>query len=267
MRGADESGRERPGVSSKNRALSIVVPAFNEERRLPRLLASLDEQAEAACTAAGFELLEVVVVDDGSTDTTAELLRTTSVLRGRLHLLQLPVNQGKGAAVRAGVLAARGEFALLTDVDLSAPLEELTKLGRAVDGGADVAIGSRGLSTSTIVRRQPLYREQLGKMFNRILRLLTGLPYRDTQCGFKLFRLSTTRVLFERQRVRGFAFDAELCVLARAEGLSVVEVPVTWAHDPDTRVGLFRGSLQMGFDLARIAVTARRGRHSTTSGS
>lgn len=203
-------------------------------------------------------LREVIVVDDGSRDTTPELLRAHDGLDGRLRVITLPRNRGKGAAVRAGMLAALGSRALLTDVDLSTPLDDLALLATALDAGADVAIGSRALPDSRVLVHQPAHRERMGKGFNVLLRLLTGLPIRDSQCGFKLFRLETARVLFERQRIDGFAFDAELCVLARGLGLQLTEVPVRWENDPRTHVHLVRSSGRMALDLLRIAWTARR---------
>jgi dolichyl-phosphate beta-glucosyltransferase len=242
---------------SRSRALSIVVPAYNEERRLPALLELLGRDAHRIAAAAGFRLHEVIVVDDGSTDGTAALLARDEDRRD-LRIIRFPQNRGKGAAVRAGMLAATGSFALLTDVDMSTPLDDLPRLSGALDGGVDVAIGSRSLPASTILVRQPPYRELAGKTFNWLLRLATGLPFRDTQCGFKLFRLETARMLFERQTVEGFAFDAELCVIAQKLGLRVVECPVRWTNNPETRVTLVSSSAGMALDLVRIAWVARR---------
>jgi dolichyl-phosphate beta-glucosyltransferase len=182
-------------------------------------------------------------------------------LDGRLRVIHLPRNQGKGAAVREGMLAAGSAFGLVTDVDLSTPLEDLQILATDAGAGIDVAIASRALPGSRVLVRQPAYRELMGKAFNLALRLLTRLPFRDTQCGFKLFRLATTRVLFERQRVRGFAYDAEICVLARQQGLRVAEVPVRWTNHPDTRVRLIGSSARMAFDLLRIGWIARWSGH------
>jgi dolichyl-phosphate beta-glucosyltransferase len=239
--------------------LSIVVPVWNEERRLPICLQRLGEEADAAAAGAGLKLSSVLVVDDGSTDRTPAVLEAFDGLPGRFRFLRFDRdNRGKGAAVRAGMLAAEADFALMSDVDLSTPLDELTRLTEAIaSGAADVAIGSRGLHDSNVLVHQPWYRERAGKTFNVMIRVVTRLPWRDTQCGFKLFRLATARRLFELQRVEGFAFDVELLVLARGLGLRVSEVPVRWINDPDTHVGLFTSSAQMAFDTLRIAYRSR----------
>ncbi|HUG64305.1 MAG TPA: dolichyl-phosphate beta-glucosyltransferase [Gaiellaceae bacterium] len=240
------------------RSLCIVVPVYNEERRLPVLLRSLHQDADDVAGRAGLVLAEVIVVDDGSTDGTADLLAAADDLGGRFSFERFPENRGKGAAVRAGMLRATSDVALMTDVDLSTPLEELVGLAAEVERGVDVCIASRALRGSEIVVRQPLHRELMGKAFNVIVRTLTRIPWKDTQCGFKLFRLSSSRRLFELQRVDGFAFDMELLVLARRLDLRVAEVPVRWIDNPDTRVGLVTSSAMMAFDALRIAVGARR---------
>jgi dolichyl-phosphate beta-glucosyltransferase len=239
-------------------SLSIVVPAFNEARRLPALFEGLDADADRAAQAADLSVLEVIVVDDGSTDETPSLLAERERTDPRLRVIRYEPNRGKGAAVRRGALEAAGDFVLVTDVDLSTPLADVVGLSSALRGGSDVAIGSRGLPTSRIGVHQPFHRELMGKTFNGLLRLLTGLPYRDTQCGFKLFRLEAARILFEVQRIDGFAFDAELCLNARRLGMRVSEVPVAWYDQRDTKVKLLRSSLQMGLDLLRIVLLARR---------
>jgi len=239
-------------------ALSVVVPAYNEERRLPALLEALDRDFDALLRPTTMRLAEVVVVDDGSTDETASVVERFDGLAGRLKLIRLPRNRGKGAAVRAGALAATGERVLMSDADMSTPLEDAAPLSRALDGGADIAIGSRALDDSQVLVHQLRIRELMGKGFNVMLRVATGIPWRDTQCGFKLLRLETTRVLFEAQRIEGFAFDAEVCVNARRAGLTVVEVPVRWSNDPDTRVKLGASSSRMALDALRLAATARR---------
>jgi glycosyltransferase involved in cell wall biosynthesis len=239
--------------------VSIVVPVWNEERRLPRALERLAAEADEAAAAAGLELTEVLVVDDGSTDGTPSILEAFDGLEGRFRYLRFGGdNRGKGAAVRDGMLAVDSDFALMSDVDLSTPLDELAKLAGAMNSGVDVAIGSRGLSGSNVLVHQPWYRERAGKTFNLLIRLVTRLPWRDTQCGFKLFRLASARRLFELQQVDGFAFDVELLVIARKLGLQVREVPVRWVNDPDTHVSFVSSSLRMAFDTLRIAYRWRR---------
>jgi dolichyl-phosphate beta-glucosyltransferase len=238
--------------------LSIVVPVFNEERRLPALLASVLDDGDAVVSRTGLQLLELIVVDDGSTDETPSFLAEHAGADARLRVLTLARNRGKGAAVRAGALAAAGELMLVADVDLSTPLADLERLVAELGLNADLAIGSRALPASRVLVHQPAYRELMGKTFNVLFRLLTRLPWRDTQCGFKLFRRDTTRPLFELQRVERFAFDAELCVNADRLGLRVVEVPVTWRNNPDTHVTLVGSSLRMALDLVGIAWRRRR---------
>jgi glycosyltransferase involved in cell wall biosynthesis len=241
----------------QRQTLTIVVPAFDEERRLPALLAAIEAGADDAAASAGLRLAEVIVVDDGSTDATPALLGAFGGLPGRFRTLRLDRHRGKGAAVKAGLLEARGDIALMTDVDLSAPLGELPALADALRNGADLVLGSRALPASRIVRRQRWSRQTMGKGFNVALRLLTRLPFRDTQCGFKLVRVATMRPVVAALEIEGFAFDAELCVRARRAGLRVVEVPVEWANDPESHVGA-GGAARMGVDLLRLAWWSRR---------
>ena len=246
------------GMRMRGGTLSIVVPVFNEERRLPALLDHLNAEADATLLPAQLKLLEVIVVDDGSDDLTHAVLDTSAHLAGRLRTIRLPAHLGKGAAVKAGAQAAAGDRILMTDVDLSTPLEEVMRLSAELDRGVDFAMGSRSLPDSNVVVHQPAHRELAGKTFNLLFRLLSGLTWRDTQCGFKLFRRDTTRELFELQRIDGFAYDAELCVNADRLGLRVSEVPVRWANNADTRVTLFGSSVRMALDLVRIAWRGRR---------
>jgi dolichyl-phosphate beta-glucosyltransferase len=240
------------------RALSVVVPAYNEERRLPALLELFDGPAPGLLAEAGLHLQELIVVDDGSNDGTSDLLAAQVGSAHSLRVIRFETNRGKGAAVQAGMLAAEAPFALMTDVDVATPLEETMKLLAALDRGSDVAIGSRALPASTITIRQPLHRELMGRTFNRMLRISTGLPFRDTQCGFKLFRLERARRLFELQRIAGFAYDAELLVLARRLSIPVAEIPVRWSDDTRTTVSLLHAPSSMARDLVRIAWLARQ---------
>lgn len=241
-----------------SKTLTVVVPAFNEERRVRALLVELTERGDGVCSSAGFELVEIIVVDDGSTDRTAELLAGARTVDSRLRMLSTTSHRGKGAAVKDGVMAAAGECVLMTDVDLSTPLDELESLAASLDRGAQIAMGSRSVAGARVIRHQPRHRELMGKTFNVLLRTATGVPWRDTQCGFKLFDRAAALPLFELQRVDGFAFDAELCVNARRLGIRVDEVPVRWTDNPDTRVPLFGSSLRMLVDLVQIAWRARR---------
>ena len=234
--------------------LSLLIPAYNEEERLartlPLILDYLDERGIAA---------EVLVADDGSTDRTARLAgELLGADRGRV--LSRPDNRGKGDAVRRGVLAAAGRWVLLTDADLSTPIEEHGKLEAvARDYDTDVVIGSRGLPDSRIELHQSTLRESMGKTFNLLVRSLTGLPFADTQCGFKLMDRQRVRPLFERMVVDGFAFDVELLFLCMRLGLQVREVPVVWRNDPRSTVGLLGAPPRMLLDILRVRWRFRRG--------
>jgi dolichyl-phosphate beta-glucosyltransferase len=240
------------------RTLSLVVPVYNESERLSILFDVLETEAEREARAAGLELTEVVVVDDGSTDDTAALVKTRAAGDARVRLISFEQNRGKGAAVRAGVLSVKSDLALVSDVDGSTPMSELGSLVAAVREGNDLAIGSRDLPGSNVIVHQPAHRELMGKTFNILFRVLTGLRIHDTQCGFKLFRLPRTRILFELQRIDGFAFDAELCINASRLGLQLAEVPVAWIDNRDTKVRLLGSSLRMAADLFRAAWLAHR---------
>jgi glycosyltransferase involved in cell wall biosynthesis len=206
---------------------------------------------------AGLELLEIVIVDDGSHDSTPELLRAAAA-RDHLvaPLLRGGHNEGKGAALAAGIRVARGELTLLSDVDLSTPLEDVGKLHARMREGADVAIGSRDVPGSNVAA--PEYRKHIGRVFNAMVRRLTRLPFKDTQCGFKLMPTATARRLTEGQLVKGFAFDVELLMRARALGLTVAEVPVTYLHDDDSKVNPLLASPRMAFDVLKLALRLRR---------
>jgi glycosyltransferase involved in cell wall biosynthesis len=197
-------------------------------------------------------------VDDGSTDGTVATLSEYPCIR----LVRNDRNRGKGFTVRHGVLEARGEFVLFTDADLSTPIEELSKLLSALQAsGADAAVGSRALKRELIGIHQPLFRDLGGRFFNLLVRAFTGLSLHDTQCGFKLFRRSTTRTAFEHLRIEGFGFDPELLYLIETTGGKVVEVPVRWNDDPATKVRFLRDSTRMVFDLVAIRWRACTGKY------
>lgn len=226
--------------------LSIVIPAFNEEERLPASLGAVSAYLAARPSA---PRVEVLVVDDGSSDATASRAEDAGRRYGLdLRVLRLPKNRGKGFAVRTGCLEAAGRLILVSDADFSTPIYEWEKLASA---NAPVAIGSRAVDESLVKERQSLGRRTMGKLFNRIARLLLVPGIRDTQCGFKLFTRESARAIFGRARVDRFAFDVETLVLARGLGYPIAEVPVLWFNSPDSRVTLFGGA-QAYWDLLRI---------------
>jgi glycosyltransferase involved in cell wall biosynthesis len=233
--------------------LGIVVPAYNEARRIRGTLERLCHFKERRPYT-----IELMVVDDGSTDHTVE---TVSEFPG-IRLVRNDRNHGKGFTVRHGVLEARGEFVLFTDADLSTPIEEVEKLLSVLQSsGADAAVGSRALERELIGIHQPWLRETAGRFFNLLVRVFTGLRLHDTQCGFKLFRRSSTRRAFEMMRVEGFGFDPELLFLIARQGGRVVEVPVRWDDNPATKIRLFRDSVRMFLDLLAIRWRALTGKY------
>jgi glycosyltransferase involved in cell wall biosynthesis len=235
--------------------LSIIIPSFNEELRLPATLEKI-----ARYIARERRSTEVIVVDDGSTDRTAEVAESFRGRFSQLRVLANGANRGKGYSVRHGSLEARGEMILFTDADLSAPIEEAGKLLAALKDH-DVAIGSRAMDRRLIAVRESAFREFAGIIFNKIVRIVLWLPFVDTQCGFKAFRRERCRVIFEQQTIERFGFDPELLYLARHHGLSTVEVPVRWAHSPATKVSMMRDSVQMFLDVVIIRGNALRGRY------
>lgn len=232
--------------------LSVVIPFFNENRRLektlPLLLSFIDRLPFAS---------EILLVDDGSTDRSLEVV--THLLKGRSYaLLRNAGNQGKGSAVRQGMLAAQGKFILFSDADLSTPLEEVLRFLPILEREADLVIGSRALRSSRVEIHQARPRELMGKFFNRIARLLSFRDIQDSQCGFKCFRRGAARDLFSRQKLDGFAFDAEILFLAQRLGYRIREEAVIWRNDPQSKVHLLRDPVRMFFDLLRIRLLHRR---------
>ena len=236
--------------------LSIVVPAYNESARienaLKRILSCVQEQGWNA---------EVLVVDDGSNDNTAAIVQGWMEKHSNLHLIQNPGNRGKGYSVRNGLLQAAGEIVMFTDADLSAPMEEAERLFSAVRNGADVAIGSRWLDRARQTIHQPLYRQFFGRCFNWITRTVMGLPFKDTQCGFKAFKRSAAQVIFRLQTIERWGFDPEILFIARKLGYEIREVPVTWGHDERSRISYLKDGLKMLEDMARIRSNSLAGRY------
>jgi len=231
-------------------ALSVVVPALDEEDRLPRTL----EHIASHLARRGGDY-EVLVVDDGSRDATAARAEAAGAT-----VLRNETNRGKGFAVRRGMLAARGARRLMTDADLSTPIEELDRLCARMDEGHDVVVGSRALPASRIEVRQPWYRENMGRLFNLFVRALAVPGVRDTQCGFKLFSAAAARDVFSAARLDGFSFDVEALFLARRKGYRIAEVPVRWRNDAASRVSLWHGFLAFP-DLLRIRANDWSGRY------
>ena len=250
-----ELSAARPQMNSPPLDLSIVIPAFNEERRLPNAIEQIGAYLNARPLRA-----EILVVDDGSSDATPKLIENYRGKVPGLRLITNGRNRGKGFSVRHGMLEARGQIALFTDADLSTPIEEADKLLAAIrDNGYDAAIGSRALDRSLIEVHQSAFREQAGAFFNRLVRGITGLAISDTQCGFKAFRRERTRIIFEQQRIESFGFDPEILFLAQRHGLRVAEIPVRWSHDSATKVHVIQDGMRMFLELGVIRWNALRG--------
>jgi glycosyltransferase involved in cell wall biosynthesis len=232
--------------------LSVVIPAYNEGHRLPRTLVRIREYLDAQN-----EDYEVIVVDDGSRDDTAFLAESAEQEWPQLGVIRLGVNMGKGAAVRAGMLRARGEHRAFTDADLSTPIDELPRLREHLGGGCQVAIASRALPSSTIDVHQPGRRETMGRMYNRMLRAVALPGLHDTQCGFKVFTATAAVACFEPLKTLRFGFDAEVLLRARRRGWMVAEVPVRWSHMEDSRVSPLRDSARTLLDLLRLRINGK----------
>lgn len=245
--------------------LSIVIPAYNEEQRIGRsldeILRFLKQQTYS---------VEVIVIDDGSRDVTGRIVSDRMQLYEesglRLSLLTNTPNRGKGFSVRRGVANAKGEIILFTDADLSSPITEAPSLISPIaEGRADVTFGSRAIDRSLIAVRQSLLRDFGGRVFNLFMRTITGLPFKDTQCGFKAFRREAALPVFERQSIERFGFDPEVLYIARKRGLRLLEVPVRWSHSEDSKVSYIRDSVEMFLDLVRIRMNDLKGKYNDTS--
>ena len=226
---------------------SIVIPAYNESARLGATL----EKVLAYVHARGWDA-EVIVVNDGSRDNTADIVRTFSQKDPALRLVENPGNHGKGYSVRHGMLNARGRVVLFSDADLSSPIEEAPKLFQALEEGADIAIGSRWLRAEMQTQRQPLHRQVFGRIFNLMLRVTLRLQFKDTQCGFKAFRQPAVQAIFPLQQIERWGFDPEILFLARKFKFKVQEVPVAWGHSGGTRIHPLVDGSRMFLDMLRI---------------
>ncbi|HUB53195.1 MAG TPA: dolichyl-phosphate beta-glucosyltransferase [Terracidiphilus sp.] len=235
---------------------SIVIPAYNESGRIPATLHSvLDCIREHKWSA------EVIVVDDGSRDTTADAVRAIAAKAPEVRLVQNPGNRGKGYSVRNGMLQALGEVVMFTDADLSAPMEEAEDLFAAIADGADIAIGSRWLERTRQTIRQPLYRQFFGRCFNGVTRMIMGLPFADTQCGFKAFTRKAAQTVFQLQTIERWGFDPEILFIGLKRGFRIDEVPVSWAHDERTRMSYLKDGMRMLQDIAIVRWNALLGRY------
>jgi len=226
---------------------SIVIPAYNESARIGRALAevlrTLDEKHWSA---------EVLVVNDGSTDSTATIVEDFAAKDSRVRLIQNPTNRGKGYSVRNGLLHGSGNIVMFTDADLSSPMDEAERLFDAIRDGADVAIGSRWLERSRQTIHQPLYRQIFGRCFNMVTRMVMRLPFADTQCGFKAFTRSAAQTIFQLQRIERWGFDPEILFIALKRGYHIREVPVTWGHDERSRISYLRDGIKMLEELVYV---------------
>jgi glycosyltransferase involved in cell wall biosynthesis len=226
---------------------SVVIPAYNEGARLGATL----EKVLAFVHARSWDA-EVIVVNDGSRDNTAEVVKTFAAKDPALRLLENPGNRGKGYSVRHGMLNARGRVVLFSDADLSSPIEEAPKLFQALEEGADIAIGSRWLRAETQTQRQPLLRQVFGRIFNLMLRITLGLKFKDTQCGFKAFKQPAVQAIFPLQKIERWGFDPETLFLARKFKFKVQEIPVAWGHSGGTRIHPLVDGSRMFIEMLRI---------------
>jgi dolichyl-phosphate beta-glucosyltransferase len=235
---------------------SIIIPAYNEGQRIRATL----DQVLAYIGGQGWNA-EIIIVDDGSSDDTCRIVRCYAERHRMVRLLQNPGNRGKGYSVRHGMLNASGDLLLFTDADLSSPIHEAARLFAALGQGAEVAIGSRWLRSELQTERQPVYRQLFGRIFNFYLRLVLGLNFKDTQCGFKAFTTHAAQVLFSRQKVERWGFDPELLFLAGRFGLPVREVAVEWAHDQRSKINYLKDGLEMGVEVFKIRYYAASGHY------
>jgi glycosyltransferase involved in cell wall biosynthesis len=236
--------------------LSIVIPAYNESARIENAL----ERVMSCIAKQGWDA-EVLVVDDGSTDVTVDIVQHWMEQHPRLHLIKNEGNRGKGYSVRNGLLQAAGEVVMFTDADLSAPMEEAERLLAAIADGADVAIGSRWMDKTRQTIHQPLYRRFFGRCFNWVTRTVMGLPFKDTQCGFKAFKRPAAQIIFRLQRIERWGFDPEILFIARKLGYRIQEVPVTWGHDERSRMSYLKDGMKMLEEMAIIRGNSIAGRY------
>jgi dolichyl-phosphate beta-glucosyltransferase len=239
---------------------SIVLPAYNERERIAGTLDKILAHA-AQCR----WNVEVIVVNDGSSDDTAEMVNQRAREHPVLRLLENPGNRGKGYSVRNGMLHAQGDILLFSDADLSSPIEEADKLFAAIAKGGEIAIGSRWVDPQLQIRRQPLYRRLFGRIFNLALRVILGLQFKDTQCGFKAFTRRSAQAIFPLQKIERWGFDPELLFLAEKFEFTVREVPVAWSHREGTRIHPLRDGIRMFGELLKVRWYALKGNYTPSA--
>jgi glycosyltransferase involved in cell wall biosynthesis len=236
-------------------SISIVIPAFNEESRLPDTLRKIEQYFVTSERPEH----EIIVVDDGSTDGTVKAAEGFAAANANIRVLRNPGNRGKGYSVRHGMLEARLEWCLFSDADLSTPIAELDKLAAAARrDNVPVAIGSRALDRSLVGVHQSAFREMSGKFFNAVMQVTIGLPIKDTQCGFKLFRRDVAREAFSRQTLERWGFDVEVLFIARQLGHRIAEVPVRWDNAEGSKLSIWSGATAF-LELAKVRVNSLRG--------
>lgn len=245
-----------PCATGDTPRLSIVIPAYNEALRIEDAL-----ERVVGCVGRRKWDAEVLVVDDGSTDETVDIVQHWMGKHPCVKLIQNPGNRGKGFSVRNGLLQARGEYVMFTDADLSAPIEEAERLFRALDEGADVAMGSRWLDKQKQIVHQPLYRRFFGRCFNAVVRIGMGLPYKDTQCGFKAFKHAAAQTIFRLQTIERWGFDPEILFIARKLKYKIAEVPVTWGHDERSRISYLKDGTKMLEEMLVVRKNSVRGKY------
>jgi dolichyl-phosphate beta-glucosyltransferase len=235
---------------------SIIIPAYNESGRitttLDKVLAHIAQQHWQS---------EIIVVNDGSRDDTAQIVHQYALRHPNVRLLENPGNRGKGYSVRNGMLSAKGDVLLFSDADLSSPIYEAGKLFASLEKGADVAIGSRWLDRNLQTEKQPLYRQLFGRIFNLLLRIVLNLRQKDTQCGFKAFNRRAADAIFPRQRIERWGFDPEILFLAEHSGLRIAEVPVEWAHDDRSKINPVKDGIKMFLEMLKIRYNSITGKY------
>lgn len=229
------------------KSISVVIPAFNEEDRIGATIQKIYDYLKEKS-----ETFEIIVVDDGSSDNTVDVVRNASERIKNIKVLSNGSNKGKGFSVRNGILNSTCSLVLISDADLSTPIEEIEKFFPWIDSGYDIVIGSRGLEESEILKKQPWYRQSMGKTFNEMVKILVLNDFDDTQCGFKIFKSDAAKRVFSLSKIDGFAFDVEILFIAKKMGFRTKEVPVRWINSPQSRVKIMRDPLKMFLDLFRI---------------